>query len=108
MISKIKNVASMYRNKMAKISPDLKDSIQKSMRDEVHKELNPHVIAFQDQVGAMVKDFVETRKKNLDRRFLLAARSTNSIKDLSLGEAKLLDLIQAAPVPVLIADGCLE
>ena len=108
MISKIKNVAAQYRNGLSKIDVNLKDEVQKQMRDKVHKELRPHVTAFQDQVGAMVKGFAETRKKNLDRRYLVAARSTNSIKDLSLGESRLMDIIQTAPASVLsgiIAEG---
>jgi hypothetical protein len=101
MISKIKNVAALYRNKMAKISPDLKDSIQKSMRDEINKDLKPHLKAFQGQVDAMVKEFAQTRRKNLDRRYLVATRATNSIKDLTLGESRLMDIIATSPASVL-------
>jgi hypothetical protein len=101
MISKIQTVAAQYKNRMAKISPDLKDSVQKQMRDDVHRELRPHLAVFRGQVDAMVKGFAETRKKNLDRRFLVAARSTNSIKDLTLGESRLMDIIATAPASVL-------
>lgn len=101
MISKIKNTAALYRNRLAKIDVNLKDEVQKSMRGEIHKELGPHLKAFQGHVDGLVQEFAETRKKNLDRRYLVAARATNGMKDLTLGESRLIDVIQSAPAPVL-------